>query len=63
MVGYYWPTLFKDAHALLRTCETCRKTVGKIKKISFPLQPITVEELFQQWGLEIIGYVNPPSSQ
>ena len=21
--GYYWPTLFKDSHALVRKCDTC----------------------------------------
>ena len=27
-VGYYWPTLFKDAHALCRKCIICQKAVG-----------------------------------
>ena len=24
MAGYYWPTLFKDAHAYVRKCDTCQ---------------------------------------
>jgi transposase InsO family protein len=27
------------------------------------LQPVTVDSPFQQWGLDIIGPINPPSSQ
>ena len=25
-VGYYWPTLFKDAHAYVRKCDTCQRS-------------------------------------
>jgi hypothetical protein len=27
-VGYYWPTLFKDAHAIARKCTICPKATG-----------------------------------
>jgi hypothetical protein len=62
-VGYYWPTLFKDAHALCRKCIICQKVVGRVKKATFPLQPVSVDSPFQQWGLDIIGPINPTSSQ
>ena len=62
-VGYYWPTLFKDAHALCRKCVICRKASGRIQKHAFPLQPVSVDSPFQQWGLDIIGPINPVSSQ
>jgi len=29
----------------------------------FPLQPIVIERPFQQWGLDMIGEINPISSQ
>jgi hypothetical protein len=61
--GYYWPTLFKDAHALCRKCIICQKAAGRVKKAAFPLQPVTVDSPFQQWGLDIIGPINPSSSQ
>jgi hypothetical protein len=61
--GYYWPTLFKDAHTLSRKCIICQKAAGRVKKAAFPLQPVTVDAPFQQWGLDIIGPINPPSSQ
>jgi hypothetical protein len=61
--GYYWPTLFRDAHALCQKCIICQKASGRLQKPAFPLQPVTVDSPFQQWGLDIIGPINPPSSQ
>jgi hypothetical protein len=60
--GYYWPTLFRDSHALCRKCIICQKAEGRVKKATFPLQPVTVDYPFQQWGLDIIGPINPSSS-
>jgi hypothetical protein len=60
--GYYWPTLFKDAHAMAQKCIICQKTIGRVKKVAFPLHLVTVGTPFQQWGLDIIGPINPPSS-
>jgi hypothetical protein len=62
-VGYYCPTLFKDFHALCRKCIIFQKVAGQVKKAAFPLQPVTVDSPFQQWGLDIIGPINPSSSQ
>lgn len=60
--GYYWPTLFKDAHALARKCIKCQKCTGRYKRSALPLQPIIIEEPFQQWGLDVIGPITPSSS-
>jgi hypothetical protein len=57
--GYYWPTLFRDAHALCRKCTICQKASGQLQKPAFPLQPVSVDSPFQQWGLDIIGPINP----
>jgi hypothetical protein len=35
---------------------------GKKKLLSLPLKPINASSLFQQWGLDFIGEINPPSS-
>jgi hypothetical protein len=32
-----------------------------MKKIAMPLQPISVEQPFSQWGLDFIGPINPKS--
>ena len=52
-VGYYWPTLFKDAHDYARKCKTCQTAVGREKKPTFALQPVNIQEPFEQWGLDI----------
>ena len=61
-VGYYWPTLFKYAHTFIRKCESCQICAGKLKKLAFPLHPVIVEFPFQQWGLDFVGPITPPSS-
>jgi hypothetical protein len=62
-LGYYWPTLFKYSYSMVHKCTICQKAAGQVKKITFPLQPITINTPFQQWGLDIIGRINPASSQ
>ena len=60
-VGYYWPTLFKDAHADARKCQICQVNAGRERRPSFPLQPVTIENPFGQWGLDVVGEMNPKS--
>jgi hypothetical protein len=45
--GYYWPTFFKDAHALCHKCVICQKASRWIHKPTFPLQPVSVDSPFQ----------------
>src|ERR1700733_11766157 len=61
--GYYWPTLFRDTHEYVRKCLNCQTAGGRQRKSAFPLQPVNIEQPFDQWGLDIIGEINPPSSK
>eukprot|EP00253_Pinus_taeda_P025357 PITA_25357 len=61
--GYYWPTLFKDSHNYVRKCQVCQTVAGRQKKPSLPLQPVNIEQPFDQWGLDIIGEIVPHSSK
>ena len=60
--GYYWPSLFADVYAKIKACVSCQKFEGKHKLLPLPLIPISVEAPFQQWGLDFIGEIHPPSS-
>lgn len=60
--GYFWLSMFKDVHTLVRECKECQYYIGRCKKATMPLRPIIVEEPFSQWGLNFIGMIDPPSS-
>ena len=57
--GYYWPTLFKDAHAHVRKCDACQRGVGRQAKAIGTLKPVMIIEPFEQWGINIIREINP----
>ena len=59
---YYWPTLFKYSHADVRKCDTCQRSGGRQPKAAGPLKPVIISEPFEQWGIDIIGEINPNSS-
>jgi ribonuclease HI len=60
--GYYWPTLFSDVCREIRACIKCQKFSGKQQLKPLPLKPVVVSAPFQQWGLDFIGEIHPPSS-
>jgi len=41
----------------------CQKSIGREYKVVVPLQTITVDTPFEQWGLDIIGEINSHSSK
>jgi hypothetical protein len=61
-VGFYWHTLFANVHQKVTSCHKCQVFEGKRKLLPLPLKPISVEAPFQQWGLEFIREIHPPSS-
>jgi hypothetical protein len=56
-VGYYWPTLFRDAYTYARNCKTCQISTRREKREVVPLQPVVITRPFEQWGLDIIGEI------
>ena len=52
--GYYWPTLFRDARAHVRKCDTFQRSNGRQAKVAGPLKPVIISEPFKQWGIDII---------
>ncbi|GJW32670.1 reverse transcriptase domain-containing protein [Tanacetum coccineum] len=53
--GFYWPTIIKEAHTLVRLCEACQKTGNISKHDEIPLNSIQVCEVFNIWGIDFMG--------
>ena len=53
--GFYWPSLFKEAHQMCRVCDRCQR-LGKLSRCHMmPLNPILVVELLDVWGIDFMG--------
>ncbi|GJU46982.1 reverse transcriptase domain-containing protein [Tanacetum coccineum] len=53
--GFYWTTIYKDAHDLVTQCDTCQRQ-GKIsQRDEIPQNSIQVCEIFDVWGIDFIG--------
>ena len=44
--GFYWPSLFKDAHQFVSTCYKCQRMVSISRKDEPPMHAILEVELF-----------------
>ncbi|GJS58498.1 reverse transcriptase domain-containing protein [Tanacetum coccineum] len=53
--GFYWPTIIKEAHTLVRLCEACQRTGNISKHDEMPLNNIQVCEIFDIWGIDFMG--------
>ncbi|XP_058755152.1 uncharacterized protein LOC131628322 [Vicia villosa] len=58
--GLYWPTLFKDAHHVVRECDRCQRTGNISKRNQLPQNAMLEVELFDLWGIDFMGPF-PPS--
>ena len=54
-LGFYWPTLLKDAHQFVSTCDKCQIMGSISKRDESPLQTILEVELFDIWGMDFMG--------
>ena len=53
--GFYWPSLFKDAHQFVSTCDKCQRMGNISRKDEPPMHPILEVELFDFWGIDFMG--------
>ena len=58
--GFYWPSLFKDAHLFVSTCDKCQRMGSISKKDELPMSTILEVVLFDLWEIDFIGPF-PPS--
>nr|GFA08854.1 hypothetical protein [Tanacetum cinerariifolium] len=53
--GFYWPTIYRDAHDLVKSCDACQRQ-GKIsQRDEMPQNTIQVCEIFDVWGIDFMG--------
>ncbi|KAM6594465.1 hypothetical protein CsatA_002168 [Cannabis sativa] len=53
--GYYWPSIFKDAHAFVQQCDRCQRVGNISARNEMPLNCILEVELFDVWGIDFMG--------
>ncbi|GJY76765.1 reverse transcriptase domain-containing protein [Tanacetum coccineum] len=53
--GFFWPTIYKDAYELIKSCDACQRQ-GKISQHDeMPKNAIQVCEIFDVWGIDFMG--------
>ncbi|GKC76349.1 reverse transcriptase domain-containing protein [Tanacetum coccineum] len=53
--GFFWPTIYKDAYELIKSCDACQRQ-GKIsQRDEMPQNAIQVCEIFDVWGIDFMG--------
>ncbi|RVW70553.1 putative mitochondrial protein [Vitis vinifera] len=54
-IGFCWPSLFKDALTMCRSCDRCQRLGKLTRKNMMPLNPILIVDLFYVWGIDFMG--------
>nr|GEU73017.1 reverse transcriptase domain-containing protein [Tanacetum cinerariifolium] len=54
-LGYYWPTMHKDARDMIRNCNDCQIHRPVTRHPQQSLTPITAPWPFYKWGIDIAG--------
>nr|GEY85642.1 reverse transcriptase domain-containing protein [Tanacetum cinerariifolium] len=53
--SFFWPTIYRDAHNLVKSCDSCQRQ-GKIsQRNEMPQNVIQVCEIFDVWGIDFTG--------
>ncbi|WJZ98396.1 hypothetical protein VitviT2T_016923 [Vitis vinifera] len=54
--GFCWPSLFKDAHTMCRSCDRCQRLGKLTRRNQMPMNPILIVDLFDVWGIDFMGH-------
>ncbi|KAG9458336.1 hypothetical protein H6P81_002844 [Aristolochia fimbriata] len=60
-LGYYWPSMLRDAIEMARTCKQCQLHADYIHQAPEPLHPTVVIMAIRGLGMDIIGPISPKS--
>ncbi|RVW30039.1 Pro-Pol polyprotein [Vitis vinifera] len=53
--GFWWPSLFKDAHSMCKGCDRCQRLGKLTRRNMIPLNPILIVDVFDVWGIDFMG--------
>ncbi|GJR55674.1 reverse transcriptase domain-containing protein [Tanacetum coccineum] len=53
--GFYWPTIYRDAHDMVKSCDSCQRHDKILQKDEMPQNAIQLCEIFDVWGIDFIG--------
>nr|GFC81230.1 reverse transcriptase domain-containing protein [Tanacetum cinerariifolium] len=53
--GFYWPTINRDSHDLVKSCDACQRQGKILQRDEMPQNAIQVCEIFNVWGIEFMG--------
>jgi hypothetical protein len=59
MVGYWWPSLFKDLFNWVKHCDACQEVGKHLKFNSMILVPILSQTPFEKWCIDFVGPITP----
>nr|GEZ14080.1 reverse transcriptase domain-containing protein [Tanacetum cinerariifolium] len=53
--SFFWPTIYRDAHAMIKSCNTCQRQGKFSQRDEMPQNAIQVYKIFDVWGIDFMG--------
>nr|GEV38601.1 reverse transcriptase domain-containing protein [Tanacetum cinerariifolium] len=53
--GFYWPAIYRDAHDLVKSCDSCQCQGKILQRDEMPYNSIKNYDIFDVWGINFMG--------